>query len=134
MLVTKYQKYHILELLLAVNKAFQYFQGSLGFFFDGILVTGDTVYRTDHELIDWYPGSSSIDMASSVTKILNMSHEVNLALPGSVGSCLSLVNFCIWKVSYFSSRLANMATSGSQFSRPSALAGIGAEKAKKQGQ
>jgi hypothetical protein len=53
------------------------------------------VYRTDHELIDWYPGSSSIDMASSVTKILNMSHEVNLALPGSVGSSLSSVTFVI---------------------------------------
>ena len=76
-----------------VDKVFQIFQGSLGFFFDGILVTGDTVYRTDHELIDWYPGSSSIDMASSVTKILNMSHEVNLALPGSVGSSLSSVTF-----------------------------------------
>ena len=57
------------------------------------MVTGDTVYRTDHELIDWYPGSSSIDMASSVTKILNMSHEVNLALPGSVGSSLSSVTY-----------------------------------------
>ena len=78
---------------LIFNKDFQNFQGSLGFFFDGILVTGDTVYRTDHELIDWYPGSSSIDMASSVTKILNMSHEVNLALPGSVGSSLSSVTY-----------------------------------------
>ena len=51
------------------------------------------MYRTDHELIDWYPGSSSIDMASSVTKILNMSHEINLALPGSVGSSMSLVTY-----------------------------------------
>ena len=87
------------------------------------------MYRTDHELIDWYPGSSSIDMASSVTKILNMSHEVNLALPGSVGSNLSSITYLESK--YLSSRLVSMATSGSQFSRPSALAGIGAEKAKK---
>ena len=122
-------KYHFLELLLAVNKVFQFFQGSLGFFFDGILVTGDTVYRTDHELIDWYPGSSSIDMASSVKKILNMSHEVNLALPGRVRSSLSLITYLESK--YFSIRLANMATLSSQFIRPSALAGIGAEKAKK---
>ena len=46
------------------------------------MVTGDTVYATDHELIDWYPGSSTIAMESSVTKILNMSDKVDMALPG----------------------------------------------------
>ena len=56
--------------------------GSIGLLFNGTLVTGDTVYSTDHELIDWYPGSSTRQMATSVTRILDMSKEIELALPG----------------------------------------------------
>ena len=59
--------------------------GSLGLMTqDGsILATGDTVYATDHELIDWYPpGSSVSDMAKSVERILKLSSTIELALPG----------------------------------------------------
>jgi len=49
---------------------------------EGVLATGDTAYRTDHELIDWYPQSSSRDMSASVQRILNMSNKVEFALPG----------------------------------------------------
>lgn len=59
--------------------------GSLGLMTqDGsILATGDTVYATDHELIDWYPpGSSVSDMAKSVERILKLSPTIELALPG----------------------------------------------------
>ena len=49
---------------------------------DGVLVTGDTVYATDEELIDWYPGSSSLQMTKSVQRIKDLSDHVNWALPG----------------------------------------------------
>ena len=53
---------------------------------EGILVTGDTVYATDSELIDWYPpGSSCHAMAKSVLRILDLAsseNQVKLALPG----------------------------------------------------
>ena len=35
-------------------------KGSVGFSTEGIIVTGDTVYATNHELIDWYPPGSSV--------------------------------------------------------------------------
>ncbi len=70
--------------------------GSIGFYFDGVLATGDTVYATDHELIDWYPGSSSRQMSSSVTRILEMSPNIEMALPGhnAVLSKAQLVRAC----------------------------------------
>ena len=47
--------------------------GSIGLLSDdGILVTGDTVYATDEELIDWYPGSSCLQMRESVQRILEL--------------------------------------------------------------
>lgn len=56
--------------------------GSIGLHFEDFLVTGDTVYGTDHELIDWYPGSSVRQMRSSVERILSMSRQIETALPG----------------------------------------------------
>ncbi len=55
--------------------------GSVGIYVkeEGALATGDTVYATDHELIDWYPGSSSHKMANSVEKILNFTREANVS-------------------------------------------------------
>ena len=53
---------------------------------DGILVSGDTLYQTDSELIDWYPGSSVRQMKDSVDKIRKLLTEegnnLNLVLPG----------------------------------------------------
>ena len=50
----------------------------------GVLVTGDTLYATDHGLIDWYPASRSHLMLSSVEKILHLlSHgSVKIVLTG----------------------------------------------------
>jgi glyoxylase-like metal-dependent hydrolase (beta-lactamase superfamily II) len=49
---------------------------------EGVLITGDTVYATDHELIDWYPGSSVGKMTQSVERILHLANAICLALPG----------------------------------------------------
>ena len=35
----------------------------------GVLVTGDTLYHTDHGLIDWYPGSNISQMEESVATL-----------------------------------------------------------------
>ncbi len=51
----------------------------------GILATGDTVYATDGELIDWYPGGSSVSaMCSSVKTIAGIvdNDKWFVALPG----------------------------------------------------
>lgn len=47
---------------------------------DGILVSGDTLYQTDSELIDWYPGSSVRHMYRSVERIRGL--YLDLVLPG----------------------------------------------------
>lgn len=51
---------------------------------NGVLVTGDTLYDTDHGLIDWYPGSDSAAMGASVTRLLELisSSGVGLVCPG----------------------------------------------------
>lgn len=58
--------------------------GSIGLLshLDGVLVTGDTVYATDEELIDWYPGSSTLQMNKSVQRIADLADQVHWALPG----------------------------------------------------
>ena len=58
--------------------------GSIGLFRqqDGVLVTGDTVYSTDEELIDWYPESSTMQMTESVQRIADLAGQVQWALPG----------------------------------------------------
>ena len=58
--------------------------GSIGLRIKDALVTGDTVYATDDELIDWYPGSSVREMAASVKRILEIVRrsDVDLVLPG----------------------------------------------------
>ena len=38
----------------------------------GVVATGDTVYETDGELIDWYPGSSVLAMRRSVRRLLDV--------------------------------------------------------------
>jgi glyoxylase-like metal-dependent hydrolase (beta-lactamase superfamily II) len=49
----------------------------------GIVATGDTVYATDGELIDWYPPASSVaGMRCSVQRLLEMGDDIRLALPG----------------------------------------------------
>ncbi|XP_023322516.1 metallo-beta-lactamase domain-containing protein 2 isoform X2 [Eurytemora carolleeae] len=50
----------------------------------GVLITGDTLYKTSHGLIDWYPGSSCYRMRSSVEKLVNLcrQHKVETILPG----------------------------------------------------
>lgn len=49
-----------------------------------VMVTGDTLYRTDEELIDWYPSSSVSQMAESVERIeaLAAQGDLDLVLPG----------------------------------------------------
>ena len=51
---------------------------------NGVLVTGDTLYQTDHGLIDWYPGSDSELMGMSVSRLLELirTGDVSLVLPG----------------------------------------------------
>ena len=51
---------------------------------NGVLVTGDTLYQTDHGLIDWYPGSESQLMVHSLERILNLLNTgtVDIVLPG----------------------------------------------------
>lgn len=59
--------------------------GSIAIHGNGILATGDTVYRTDAELMDWYPGSSVRLMARSIQRLEQLAknnNEVTLALPG----------------------------------------------------
>ena len=53
----------------------------------GVLATGDTLYATDEELIDWYPGGSSVTrMGQSVKMLMDLvagSKEADFtALPG----------------------------------------------------
>ena len=49
---------------------------------NGVLVTGDTLYETEHGLIDWYPGSQSQLMVRSLNKILDLLNTVDIVLPG----------------------------------------------------
>jgi len=51
----------------------------------GTLVTGDSLYETDHGLIDWYPGSSCSKMKESVERLLHLCEDrskVETILPG----------------------------------------------------
>ena len=52
----------------------------------GLLVTGDTLYQTDEQLIDWYVGGSSVaKMAESVAclrQILAEDKRLTTVLPG----------------------------------------------------
>ena len=58
--------------------------GSIGIFdrSNGIMATEDSLYQTDGELIDWYPGSSVGAMKESVEKIASMAESVDVVLPG----------------------------------------------------
>ena len=51
---------------------------------NGVLVTGDTLYQTDHGLIDWYPGSDGKLMEKSVSRLLELikTEDVGVVLPG----------------------------------------------------
>jgi len=51
---------------------------------NGVLATGDTLYETDHGLIDWYPGSNSVKMVDSVKRLLELAKldTINTVLPG----------------------------------------------------
>jgi len=61
--------------------------GSLGLWEEGtgVLVTGDTLYETDGELVDWYPGASVTQMAKSIERLAALAPSVTLALPGHNG-------------------------------------------------
>ena len=73
---------------------------------DGILISGDTLYRTDSELIDWYPGSSVAQMATSVERIHKL--DLSLVLPGHNDEIIS------WKeIKEQCERHLEMATSSS---------------------
>lgn len=48
----------------------------------GILLTGDTLYQTDQELIDWYPGSSCKQLEHSLLRLQKLIPSVDLILPG----------------------------------------------------
>ena len=50
----------------------------------GVLATGDTLYQTSHGLIDWYPGSCSLEMKKSVERLVCLAKEgrVGTVLPG----------------------------------------------------
>ena len=58
--------------------------GSIGLFDEdnGILVSGDTLYRTEGELIDWFPGGSVRELRNSVEDILGIADKVDVVLPG----------------------------------------------------
>lgn len=50
---------------------------------NGILATGDTLYKTDEQLIDWYVGGSSVaQMARSVEKLVDQLPNIDVVLPG----------------------------------------------------
>ena len=55
----------------------------------GLLVTGDTLYQTDEQLIDWYVGGSSVaKMAESVRRLSHLLAEergLTTVLPGHNG-------------------------------------------------
>ena len=54
----------------------------------GVVATGDTVYETDGELIDWYPGSSVLAMRRSVRRLFDVAATGAgglVALPGHNG-------------------------------------------------
>jgi len=50
----------------------------------GVLVTGDTLYATDHGLIDWYPQSKCLKMKESVEKLKTIceDNKIRTILPG----------------------------------------------------
>ncbi|TRY62838.1 hypothetical protein TCAL_00832 [Tigriopus californicus] len=58
--------------------------GSIALFDEnhGILLTGDTLYQTDQELIDWYPGSSCKRLEHSLFRLHELIPSVDLILPG----------------------------------------------------
>jgi len=51
---------------------------------NGVIATSDTLYQTDGELIDWYPGSNATHMLQSVNRLLelNLGGSVSCVLPG----------------------------------------------------
>lgn len=51
---------------------------------NGVIATSDTLYRTDGELIDWYPGSNASHMLQSVNRLLDLTQtgSVSTVLPG----------------------------------------------------
>ncbi len=57
--------------------------GSMGLFdsWNGILVTGDALYATEEQLIDWYPPGSSVRlMANSLETLLGLSALLRVAI------------------------------------------------------
>eukprot|EP00095_Tigriopus_kingsejongensis_P006280 maker-scaffold1533_size36968-snap-gene-0.11 protein:Tk06280 transcript:maker-scaffold1533_size36968-snap-gene-0.11-mRNA-1 annotation:"metallo-beta-lactamase domain-containing protein 2" len=48
----------------------------------GILVTGDTLYQTEQELIDWYPGGSVTDLQRSVSRVADLIPSLDAIFPG----------------------------------------------------